>query len=196
MLETLLLAVAAFASTNVDDAFVLLAFFGDPKYTTPQVIAGQFLGMAALTAIALTVAYAALTLPTAYVGYLGLLPIAIGAKRLVAAIAEQRRGQLEPQPRFEAHGKAIASVASVTIANGGDNIGTYVPLFARQDGFKIALTCAVILILTGVWCLTGKLLVSHPVFGQHVRRWGHMVVPFILMTIGIYILARNGVVAL
>ena len=193
MLETLLLAIAAFVSTNIDDAFVLLAFFGDPKYRAVQVVAGQYLGMAALTTIALAVAFAALALPNGYIGYLGLLPILIGAKRLVTAIGERRRG-MDSEVRFEAHGKAIASVASVTIANGGDNIGTYVPLFARQDGLKIALTCAVVLVLTGVWCVTGKLLVSHPVLGRHVRSWGHMAVPFVLMALGIYILTRNGVV--
>jgi len=191
MLETLLLAIAAFVSTNIDDAFVLLAFFGDPKYRAVHVVAGQYVGMTTLTVIALAVAFVTLALPSAYVGYLGILPIFIGVRRLITAIGEQRRG-VDSQVKFEAHGKAIASVASVTIANGGDNVGTYVPLFARQDGFKIIVTCGVVLILTGVWCFSGKLLVSHPLVGLHVRRWGHLMVPFVLMAIGVYILARNG----
>lgn len=194
MIETLFLAIAAFASTNIDDAFVLLAFFSDPKYQTLQVVAGQYIGMAALTGIALAVALATLALSTSYVGYLGLLPILIGIKRLITAIREQR-GNVG-QPKFEAHGKAIASVATVTVANGGDNIGTYVPLFARQDGASILLISAVFLVLTGIWCVAGKLLVSHPVLGLHIRRWGHLVDPFVLMAIGFYILVRNGVVTL
>lgn len=192
MIESLLLAVVAFASTNVDDAFVLLAFYGDPKFRTLQVVIGQYIGMTTLTVIGLAVAFAALALPTGYIGYLGLLPILVGARRLILAIRE-RSAQDGCQAKFEAHGRAIASVASVTIANGGDNVGTYAPLFARQDNINIALMCGIFIVMTGIWCIVGKLLVSHPVLGLHIRRWGHQIVPFILMGIGGYILYRNGI---
>ena len=51
-IETLLLAVTAFASTNIEDAFVLLAFFGEPQFKGRDVIVGQYTGMAALTVAA------------------------------------------------------------------------------------------------------------------------------------------------
>ena len=193
MIETLLVATAAFASTNVDDAFVLLAFFSDPKYRAAQVVAGQYIGMATLIGIAIAVALATMALPTSYIGYLGLLPILIGAKRLIAAIREQRAGT-EWHLKVESDGRAIASVASITIANGGDNVGTYVPLFAKVNGTGVVLISVLFFVLTAIWCIAGKLLVSHPVLGLHIRRWGHIVVPFVLMAIGVYILIKSGVI--
>lgn len=44
-METLIgpvgLAILLFASTNVDDIFVLLGFFADPKYRTRDIVMGQ-----------------------------------------------------------------------------------------------------------------------------------------------------------
>jgi cadmium resistance protein CadD (predicted permease) len=147
--------------------------------------------MTVLVVIAMAVAFAALAFPSGYVGYLGLLPILIGIRRFAAAMRE-READLDLQPKFEAHGRAILSVVSVTVANGGDNVGTYAPLLARQDSGTILLTCAVFAIMTGVWCVSGKWLVSHPLLGRHIRQWGHRVVPFVLVGIGGYILIRNG----
>jgi cadmium resistance protein CadD (predicted permease) len=38
------LAVLLFASTNVDDIFVLIAFFSDRAFRAREVVAGQLLG--------------------------------------------------------------------------------------------------------------------------------------------------------
>src|SRR5215472_2063095 len=194
MIEAVLLAVAAFASTNIDDAFVLLAFFSDRRFNVRQIIAGQYLGMTLLVAGALGVAFAALALPTAYIGYLGLAPIGIGISRLRVVWGERTHGS--PAPRVPAAGKALASIVSVTVANGGDNIGTYVPLFVQHDRIQNIAICLVFAIMTGIWCLVGASLVSHPVVGKHIREWGHWVVPFVLVAIGGYILFRSGVVSL
>src|SRR5215472_1608619 len=104
MIEAVLLAVAAFASTNIDDAFVLLAFFSDRQFNVRQIVAGQYLGMTLLVAGAWGVAFAALALPTAYIGYLGLAPIGIGISRLRVAWSERVNGS--PAPRVPAGGKA------------------------------------------------------------------------------------------
>jgi cadmium resistance protein CadD (predicted permease) len=191
MIEAVLLAVAAFTSTNIDDAFVLLAFFSDRRFNVRQIVAGQYLGMTVLVAAALGVAFAALALPSAYLGYLGLAPIGIGINRLRMVLGERRGGS--SAPRVPANGKALASIVSVTVANGGDNIGTYAPLFVQHDRIQNTAICLVFAIMTGIWCLVGASLVSHPVVGRHIREWGHWVVPFVLVAIGGYILFRSGV---
>ena len=57
------LAVIAFAATNLDDLFVLLALFSDPKQRPRDVVVGQFLGMATLTVAAVACALAASSVP-------------------------------------------------------------------------------------------------------------------------------------
>jgi cadmium resistance protein CadD (predicted permease) len=42
----------------------------------------------------------------------------------------------------------VASVAAVTIANGGDNIGTYAPLFATSTSSQVAVFIFVFAVMT------------------------------------------------
>ncbi|HEU4323694.1 MAG TPA: hypothetical protein VFS21_11145 [Roseiflexaceae bacterium] len=51
--DTVLTAVVAFASTNIDDIFVLMLFYGQlsPTFRRRHVVAGQYLGFLALVAI-------------------------------------------------------------------------------------------------------------------------------------------------
>ena len=47
--STIAIGVALFASTNIDDIFLLSAFFADRHLATRSVVLGQFLGIGALT---------------------------------------------------------------------------------------------------------------------------------------------------
>jgi cadmium resistance protein CadD (predicted permease) len=42
------LAVALFVSTNIDDVFVLVGFFSDPKLRVHDIVIGQYIGLAGL----------------------------------------------------------------------------------------------------------------------------------------------------
>ncbi|MFN0242684.1 MAG: cadmium resistance transporter, partial [Planctomycetota bacterium] len=131
--ETLAVSAAVFASTNVDDLFLLAAFFADPRLRPRAIVAGQFLGIGALTAASAVAALAALTVPDGYVALLGVVPLALGVKKLV----ELRRGDRHEnddlaQRAATSSASQILAVAGVTIANGGDNLGVYIPLFARE----------------------------------------------------------------
>ena len=90
----------------------------------------------------------------------------------------------------------MLAVAAVTIANGGDNLGIYTPLFATRTGPEVALLIAVFAILTGVWCLLAHGLVNHPALGAPIRRYGRRVLPFVLMGLGVLILYEAGTLSL
>ena len=189
MFETLILAVAAFASTNIDDAFVLIAFFGDPRFKGRDVIAGQYAGIAALTLAAWVFALLAYAIPDRDIGWLGILPILIGAMRLWKAW--RQRSAAEPEARLGTLG-GVAAVAAVTIANGGDNIAVYAPLFAGASIPAVLATCAVFTIMVAAWCFAAQVLVRHRTAGALVRTWGRRAAPFVLIALGAYILLRSG----
>lgn len=50
MLETLLVGIALFASTNIDDVFLTMAFFADPGLRPRAIVAGKYAGIAVLVA--------------------------------------------------------------------------------------------------------------------------------------------------
>ena len=132
LLASLALGVVVFVSTDIDDLFVLMGFFADPRMHPSSVVIGQYLGIAALIGVSFAISMGSLVIDTAYVGLLGVLPVLIGGKGL----SHRLRGEGDEcnAPGIGIGGlPQVLSVAAVTIANGGDNIGTYAPLFAIQS---------------------------------------------------------------
>ena len=82
------------------------------------------------------------------------------------------------------------TVSAVTISNGGDNIGVYVPLFANSTIAEIVVIAIIFTLLVAVWCTIGYTLVKAPLIGDPLRRYGHRILPFVLIGLGIYILAE------
>jgi cadmium resistance protein CadD (predicted permease) len=183
------LAIVIFASTNIDDVFVLLGFFADPQFSVRDVVAGQYIGLAALFMASLVAALISLAIPPAYIGILGWAPIAIGTKRLFDLWRghEKNEEELKRHPSIGTYGRTFA-VATVTIANGGDNIGVYTPVFATCAGYQLPIIAIVFAAMTALWCLFAHWLVKHPSLGAPLRQHGHRIVPFILIALGARIL--------
>ena len=85
------IGIAAFAATNIDDIFLLIVLFSASSsasltFTARQVVVGQFLGIGLLIAISALGSLIPLLVPPYLIGLLGLMPIAIGARRLVQII--------------------------------------------------------------------------------------------------------------
>jgi cadmium resistance protein CadD (predicted permease) len=191
------IAVVLFASTNVDDIFVLLGFFADPKFRPRQVVIGQYLGIAALYAASVLASLISLVIPAAYIGLLGLAPIFLGLKKLWM-LREGSGADDAPEDHEKVsagHGNIVA-VAAVTIANGGDNISIYTPLFATRAIDEIAVIAIVFVLMTALWLGVAHFLVNHPTIGRPIRRYGHRAVPFVLVALGTLILYEAGTVRL
>jgi cadmium resistance protein CadD (predicted permease) len=179
-----------FAATNVDDIFVLLGFFADPRFGLRHVVLGQCLGIAALIAASIVFSLVGLVIPPAYVGLLGVVPLALGLWQLF-----QRKSPVEDEQPASPRANVLA-VAAVTVANGGDNLAVYTPLFATRGPWEIALLAAVFLVMTGLWCVVARYLVHHPMLGQPIRKYGRILMPWVLVALGAYILAESGVLLL
>ena len=187
-LSLALLSAGAFVSTNIDDLFLLVGFFSDRSFSRGHIFAGQILGMAIIVAISLAAASAALAISPQRVGLLGLAPIVIGMAKLFGL------GKTEDEAQPTAVG--ILQVATVTIVNGGDNIAAYTPIFATQGSRDVTATLAIFAVLTLVWCFAALGLVRHTALGKPLRRYGHVLLPFILIGLGGLILYRSGAINL
>jgi cadmium resistance protein CadD (predicted permease) len=194
LVELIGIAVVLFASTNVDDVFVLLGFFADPKFKARQVVFGQAIGIGVLYSASVVASLISLVVPPAYVGLLGVVPIVIGLKR----VWELRKGADPNEEGVARHEKApaghgnVLAVAAITMANGGDNVSIYTPLFATRSGFDIAVIGVVFAIMTLVWLGAAYWLTRHRTIGAPIRRYGHRLVPFVLIALGIVIFYEAG----
>jgi cadmium resistance protein CadD (predicted permease) len=184
------IAIVAFASTNIDDIVVLALFFSRRGFRPAHVVAGQYIGIGAIVAASLLLAGAVQLLSTGWVHWLGLLPLAIGLRWLLDLV---RSGPVEPAVPADV-GETVASrgpllsVAAVTFANGGDNLGVYAPLFATRDAWEVSLIVVLFAVLVAVWCAGVYVLTRHPLVRERATRLGRIVAPFVLIALGLAIL--------
>jgi cadmium resistance protein CadD (predicted permease) len=195
------LGITAFTATNIDDLFVLIMFFSSARnnFSPRQIVLGQYIGMSALTAIGVAGSLVALIVPAYVVGLMGFVPIAIGIKKLGGL--RKRTEEKEDMPKQAQNSSnrtalmSVLAVSAVTLSNGGDNIGVYVPLFAsNRTATDIITLVAVFMTMTAMWCTAGYYLVNHSFLTSRIRRFGHLVLPFVLIGIGTYILAKGFIV--
>jgi cadmium resistance protein CadD (predicted permease) len=199
-------AIALFALTNIDDIIVLAVFFGQAtsRLGRLRVVLGQYIGFAGLLLAAVVGTLGAGLLPEKAIPYLGLLPLFLGLRaawkvwrecRETAAGAEagsktedtEAQGTADPgrQP-------GMLTVAAVTLANGGDNIGVYVPVFVITGIGALITYVIVFLLLVAAGCVAGWWFASRPVVAQVMTRWGHLILPVVLIAIGLIILIEGG----
>ena len=201
--QAVIAGVTSFVATNIDDILILMIFFAQVNATfrPKHIFAGQYFGFMVLVVMSLPGFFGGMVLPKAWIGLLGLLPIAIGIKHLI----DQKNNETEIQlvsdelsyPKaFQPALAKIASlfvpqtyqVASITIANGGDNVGIYIPLFASSNLLASGVILSVFFIMVGVWCFIAYQLTRHPMIAQRLTHHGDAIVPYVLIGLGLFIL--------
>jgi cadmium resistance protein CadD (predicted permease) len=185
-------AVGLFVGTNIDDMMVLAVLSASSRATGRprrwEIWAGQYLGMAILVGVSFAAARGLDRIPQGWLWLLGLIPLSLGIYKLAAAIRARRRGERPPAP---APG-GLPGVAALIVANGGDNVAAYAPVFATMGAAAATVTIAVFAAGVAIWCLAGSWLVSHHRVTQTLERWGHWIIPVIYILIGLYIFQKEG----
>ena len=189
------IGVSAFIATNIDDIFVLMLFFSSSNFHKFHVVIGQYLGIGLLVVIGALGSLLALVVPQQIIGLLGLVPISIGIIRLVQLRKHESSVQehMNEQVTSKWHNHLpMLTVAAVTFSNGGDNIGIYTPLFAKYSSVgEVVLIALIFLVMTAIWCIIAYSLVRHPIIAIRFDKTGHIIFPFVLIGLGIYILVSN-----
>lgn len=202
--KTIIAGVTSFAATNIDDMAILMLFFAqlNSTFRPRHIIVGQYLGLSALLVASLPGFWGGLILPRVWIGLLGLIPIAIGlsyllnrerdaSEEIVAEIAQSKDSAtsnfLSP---------LTYTVAAVTFANGGDNIGIYVPLFASSNIWSLLVIISIFFLLVGVWCYIAYKLTRQLAIAHILTRYVNYLVPFVLIGLGAFIVLESGSLSL
>ncbi|WP_138502700.1 cadmium resistance transporter [Nostoc sp. PA-18-2419] len=199
--------IIAFSATNIDDIIILLVFFSqvDVNFRRRHILLGQYLGFTAIIIASLPGFFGGLAIKREWIGLLGLLPIAIGVQQLLSKKEENITVQTVSTDfrQFTPTNPVLSlilsilhpqtyKVAAVTIANGGDNISIYIPLFAGHDLKSLVLILGIFFIMVGVWCAIAYLLSRQPTIANILSRYGKAVVPFVLIGLGLFIIYERG----
>lgn len=133
LLPLIAIDVLAFATTNVDDLFLLLGFFSEFESLPRHVLIGQYIGMRAIIATSLALSLLSFVTPLSWIGLIGLLPVAIGVTKIITGTwASLARPESELPNCVPPSSGTVLEVAIVTASLGGDNVTVYAPLLALQ----------------------------------------------------------------
>ena len=199
-MQTFLTAIIAFASTNIDDIFVLMALFSQVNHQTlriKHIVVGQFVGILSLTVISFIGALGLFFVPIPWIGLLGFIPIYIGIKGLLSIKRSDEEESLEDVSLIQkqnkaAFGGATLKVAAITIGNGGDNIAIYIPIFSTSNLMETVIVFITFSILVAVWCFIGYKLTTRKLIAKHIEKNGKYFIPIIFIFLGLYILYESG----
>lgn len=203
MFETILTAFIAFASTNIDDIFILMTLFTQVPHSLERrsIVTGQYMGIIALILFSIAGALIGIVVPLQYIGLLGLFPIYLGVAKIVSHLRSRSGNDEDSSVTIEKRGGGLLGnvigpeafgIAAITIANGGDNIGIYVPLFAKASLPELGITILIFLALVYVWLVIAAYATSHPVVTDRLRKYNHILFPVVLIGLGVYIIVDSG----
>lgn len=209
----ILAGVAAFAATNIDDLFLLMLYFSRANNNSDrerEIILGQYLGFSVLVFVSVLGYLGSLLVPRQYVGLLGFLPILLGIRELLElrkdeeaepiaeedAARRQNSGGFWNSSLLRWLNPQVASIAAVTIANGSDNIAVYSPLFAAGGASRMIVMIGAFFVMVRVWCFIADWLAENPVTAGPLRRYGRLLMPFVLIGIGLVILIESEAIRL
>ncbi|MEH1910967.1 MAG: cadmium resistance transporter [Nostoc sp.] len=206
LIATIKIGLAAAVATTFDDNIYLTAFFSEVNRTfRPQhIVVGEILGFTALVIVSFLGFLLGLAIPETWIGLLGILPILIGINNLLNLnkddSAEDKSANLKRNSKirgFDSRKRSLWDVirdpqtyrvSAVTISNGGNNLGIYIPLFATssiQNLFVIIPVCYLILFC---WLFMSYSLTHLPGIALILSRYARKIFPFVLMWLGYRIL--------
>ncbi|SDQ50468.1 cadmium resistance transporter family protein (plasmid) [Tsukamurella tyrosinosolvens] len=197
MLSSVLQAIGLFVATNIDDIIVISLFFArgaGQRGTTVKITAGQYLGFAGILAVAVLIALGAgAFLPVSAIPYFGLVPLLLGLRAAWSAW-RSRDDDDDGDGTGAGSGSRIGvlGVAGVTFANGGDNIGVYVPVFVSISGQAMIAYCVVFLILVGALVFVARFVATRRQVAEILERWESVLFPLVLIGLGVVILVSGG----
>jgi cadmium resistance protein CadD (predicted permease) len=185
--EAALVAVGAFASTNVDNLLVTSAqLAGARRDRVGRILTGQATAAAVTVAVAAGAAVVLFDVPTHWIGLLGFVPILLGLRGLFELRDPERRAV---DPARRSAGGFIAAFL-VTLGISGDNLAVYIPVFRVGDLSEGAVTVAVFAGMELVLCGVALALGRHPATLRVLDRLGVYAVPVLYVIIGVVVLLR------
>ena len=196
MLEIIGIGIVVFASAHVDDLFVIAAFFADKKLKRIWVVLGQATGTAVLVAVSAAAAQLTVDMEEEWVALVGFVPLLLGVRKLLVLRKDREGhdGDVEgSRKRLERHmtrtflRAQVLAITAVAISNGADDLGLYIPLFASSVK-EITSYAGIFLVMSTVWCGIAYLFVHNPLLGKPLRRYGHAMLPFVLIGVGLFVL--------
>ncbi len=185
------IAAGAYAATNLDNFILLVALLARYRNHTSYVVAAYLACMLIFGFVGLWIGKAANIVPVEYLGLLGFVPISIGVVELI----QLRRGKAKVTVAKEKSVDGVQKVFMTTLfsqlGNGADTIIVFGVLFIDSAPSADILTILTLAAMAVIFVLVGIYAVRHPALSEWIDRYAYRATPFVLIIVGVYILANT-----
>ncbi len=183
------IAAMAFAATNLDNLILLVSFLSIPSVRVGSIFLGFITGMLILTGLSATATLLPALIPVKYLGLLGIIPVTVGIKELIAA--KSKTGSASQIAVPAAPSSTFSAVVLTQISNGSDTIITLAPLIADSvPGAVILILVTFVAMAMLLWHIARRVH-SQPAIAALTERYGRYLAPIVLILVGSYILANT-----
>ncbi len=182
-------SVLAYLATNMDNFAILTALFAKHRGGAASVLAGHLLAVGATLAIAGLIGEAANAGSVQYLGYLGIVPIAMGTFWIYRWFYPANAYE-QAVPVRGGRAAMLASFLAL-MSNSSDTLLTQAVVFADTAAnldWLIGLSVFTIATLLAALAFYG---VRHPRVGPVIEPYAVRVAPLIMIAVGIYVLANT-----
>lgn len=196
----------AFATTNIDDIFILLVLFSQVRTEVLRkedravrekamrkklyIAIGQYVGFSMIIFLSIVGSLSSFFIPLSWIGVLGFVPIYMGVKGLFSLRSNKSNKVIDKAS------SSLFKVAAITLANGADNISIYIPMFTSQSLEANIVTLIIFFCMIAIWCSISYTLLRAPILAKVLERNCHIIVPIVLIGLGMFILFRSNTIEL
>ncbi len=196
----------AFATTNIDDIFILLVLFSQVRTEVIRkegravrekvmrkklyIVIGQYFGFSMIVFLSIVGSLSSFFIPVSWIGLLGFVPIYMGVKGLLSLRSYKSNEVIDNVTG------SLFKVASITLANGADNISIYIPMFASQTLETNIVTLVIFFFMIAIWCFISYKLLKAPILAKVLEKNCYIIVPIVLIGLGMFILFHSDTIGL
>ena len=188
-LTIITVAFTAYLATNVDNLVILIALYSRFRGRAVFVTIGQLITTIGVIVAAWLLGEAAALAPVEYVGLLGLVPLTIGLYWAWGLFRGTAAAETTEPPLRS--GLVVVAAASSLLGNSVDTLITMAVVIADSksdvDGLVLSAAIAGALMLSAA----ARFAVDSPSVGPIVERYSARVAPFIMIAVGLYVLANT-----
>jgi len=185
------IAAGAYVATNLDNFILLVSLLARYRNHTSLVVAGYFACMLILGLVGYSIGAAANIVPVEYLGLLGFVPISIGAYELIQLRGGKATVALAEEKSVDGVQKVFLAALISQLSNGADTVVVFGVLFTDSNAPADILIILTLVAMAVIFVLVGIYAVRHPALSKWIDRYAYRAMPFVLIIVGIYILANT-----
>lgn len=192
MIEILIIltvTAGAFIGTNLDNLALLVTLHTHYRDHRWAVSAGYITGMLVVGIICLLIGELDELIPVAYLGLLGVIPVASGVVALFRLLRKGAPDRVRDNTAADNTARSIFSVLLITqLSNSTDTIIAFSALLAESTDFADHQIAPAYLVMVVFFAWLARYFLKHQRLSSILERYGGYVTPFILILVGVYII--------